>query len=121
MKLLLAVLAIASATTLYKELQGFSENVKVVLFGDPDWMGDELLPSNDEHLDACEDLESAHPEVTCIYVDAKNDDTVWPVMKDSHLLKDNLPALMVHQASKGKWFYGPQAIDMATDLVEASI
>ncbi len=105
----LALLAIAlgQPTTLYKELQGFSENIKLILFGNEDWMGDKLLPSNDDHLDLCEEMEDAHPEVTCIYVDAQNDESVWPLMKDANMQRDNLPALMVHQASKGKWFFGP--------------
>lgn len=80
-----------------------------------------MLPSNADHLELCQQLENEHPEVECIHVDAKNDETVWPLMKDANMQRDNLPAIMIHQAGHAKWFFGPQALDLTQDYVDQSI
>ena len=79
------------------------------------------MPSNDDFINACEGFEDKHAEVKCIIVDAIKDETVRPLMAKAHILKDNTPCIMIHQGGKAKWFYGPGAITMATELVESSI
>jgi len=66
------------------------------VFANDDWEGDKILPSNEEYVNFCEKQEKTHSEVKCIVVDAIKDETVRPLMKKAHILKDNTPTLMVH-------------------------
>jgi hypothetical protein len=83
-------------TTLYHELQGFSENIKLILFANDDWEGDKMLPSNADYTKSCHELDEKYTEVTCMIVDSQNDETVWPLMEKANLARVNTPALMVH-------------------------
>ena len=120
--ILIALLATAlCGDTLYEQLKEWTKEIKVIVFANDDWLGDKILPSNDDHIEACEDLEQAHPEVTCIIVDGFNDETVWPLMDDANMVRENTPCIMVHQSGRGKWYFGPNAIDLTKMQVEASI
>lgn len=122
MQILIVLLGMALAgQTLYEQLQEWTKEIKVIVFANEDWLGDKILPSNDDHIQACEDLEKAHPEVTCIIVDGFNDESVWPLMDEAHMLRENTPCIMVHQTGKGKWFFGPSAIELTQNLVEESL
>lgn len=92
----LFLLTLGAEKTLFQELQGYSQNIKLILFSNDDWEGDKILPSNEDYVDFCEKQEQTHAEVTCIIVDSIKDETVRPLMKKAHILKDNTPALMVH-------------------------
>jgi len=91
------------------------------VFSNEDWEGDKILPSNEEYINFCENQEKQHTEVKCIVVDAIKDETVRPLMKKSNILKDNTPCVMVHQGGKGKWYYGPGALDLTEKLIKTSI
>jgi len=40
--------------TLFQELQGYSQNIKLIVFANDDWEGDKILPSNEDYVNFCE-------------------------------------------------------------------